>query len=414
MNRNAFSYGKIFVLGLGFGVISLTWSIYNAYVPLILESMMKGVSYLNTKVGIIMTLDNIAAISLIPLVGAISDRTWTRIGRRMPFLLFGMPIAAIFFAAIPYIDFSLGVLILVIVIMNIAMAAFRAPTIALMPDLTPSPLRSKANGIVNFMGGLGSIVFYAVFTMLFTEEKGNIYTDFPVASIIMIIVLLVLLKTIREPQKEFVQSDKGQDGVFEALLAVFREKEASAKLLLGAIFLWFIGWNGVETYFTLYGTEVWGLEKDAAAQYLTYFSLTFLLMAIPSGFIAGRFGRKKTIMLGLVGMFIMLGAATMVGIPWPAAAILLAVGGLFWALVNINSFPMVADMAPAARVGLYTGLYYFSSQLAAILAPPIFGFAMDITSRKAMFPMAAVSFVLSFLMVMGVRRGEAAGQHSAD
>jgi MFS family permease len=413
MNRSNFSYGKIFVLGLGFGVISLTWAIYNAYVPLILESLMEGVSYLNTKVGIIMTLDNIAAISLIPLIGALSDRTWTRIGRRMPFLLFGMPIAAIFFAAIPYIDFSIWVLTPVIVIMNIAMATFRAPTIALMPDLTPSPLRSKANGIVNFMGGLGSIAFYGVFTTLFTEEKGNIYTDFPVASIIMIIVLLVLLITIREPRKEFVQSDKRQDGIFKALLTVLREKEASTKLLLGAIFLWFIGWNGVETYFTLYGTEVWGLEKDTAAQYLTYFSLAFLLMAIPSGFIASRFGRKKTIMLGLVGMFIMLSVSTMVGVPWPTAAILLASGGLFWALVNINSFPMVADMAPVARLGLYTGLYYFSSQLAAILAPPVFGFAMDITSRKAMFPMAAVAFVLAFLMLMGVRRGEAAGQNTA-
>ena len=413
MNRSNFSYGKIFVLGLGFGVISLTWAIYNAYVPLILESLMEGVSYLNTKVGIIMTLDNIAAISLIPLIGALSDRTWTRIGRRMPFLLFGMPIAAIFFAAIPYIDFSIWVLTPVIVIMNIAMATFRAPTIALMPDLTPSPLRSKANGIVNFMGGLGSIAFYGVFTTLFTEEKGNIYTDFPVASIIMIIVLLVLLITIREPRKEFVQSDKRQDGIFKALLTVLREKEASTKLLLGAIFLWFIGWNGVETYFTLYGTEVWGLEKDAAAQYLTFFSLTFLLMAIPSGFIASRFGRKKIILLGLVGMFLMLSSATLVGVPWPTVAILLAIGGLFWALININSFPMVADMAPASRLGLYTGLYYFSSQLAAILAPPVFGFAMDITSRKAMFPMAAVAFVLAFLMLMGVRRGEAAGQNTA-
>lgn len=414
MNKSEFSYGKIFVLGLGFGVISLTWAIYNAYVPLILESLMEGVSYLDTKVGIIMTLDNIAAITLIPLIGALSDRTWTRIGRRMPFLLFGMPIAAIFFAAIPYVDFSLWVLIPVIVVMNIAMAAFRAPTIALMPDLTPSPLRSKANGIVNFMGGFGSILFYGVFTMLFTQEKGNIYTDFSVAAAIMIVVLLILLKTIREPRGEFVQSDK-QDGLFTALLTVFREKEASTKLLLGAIFLWFIGWNGVETYFTLYGTdpEIWGLQQNVAAQYLTYFSLAFLLMAIPSGFIASYFGRKKTILAGLTGMFIMLGVATTVEIPWPTAAILLGTGGIFWALVNINSFPMVADMAPVARLGLYTGLYYFSSQLAAILSPPVFGFVMDITSRRAMFPLAAVAFALAFLMLLGVRRGEATDQNTA-
>jgi MFS family permease len=402
-----FSYGKIFVLGLGFGVISLTWAIYNAYVPLILESLLVGTTYLNTTVGIIMTLDNIAAITLIPFIGALSDKTWTRFGRRMPFLIVGMPIAAIFFAAIPYMATSLWVLIPIIVIMNIAMAAFRAPTIALMPDLTPSPLRSKANGIVNFMGGLGSIIFYGVFTMLFTEAKGNIYTDFPVASIIMIAVLIVLMIFIREPRDQHEQSEKKSEGIFNSLVAVFKEKEASTRLLLAAIFCWFIGWNGVETYFTLYGTEIWGLAKEAAAQYLTYFSLAFLVMAIPSGFIASAIGRKKTIIVGVVGMIIMLGVAYTIGVPWPMAAILLGCGGIFWALVNINSFPMVADMAPAAKLGLYTGLYYFSSQLAAILAPPVFGFVMDHTSRKAMFPMASLAFVLALICISGVRRGEA-------
>mgnify|MGYP000946982207 FL=1 len=402
-----FSYGKIFVLGLGFGVISLTWAIYNAYVPLILESLLVGTTYLNTTVGIIMTMDNIAAITLIPFIGALSDKTWTRFGRRMPFLMFGIPIAAVFFAAIPYMATSLWVLIPIIVIMNIAMAAFRAPTIALMPDLTPSPLRSKANGIVNFMGGLGSIVFYGVFTMLFTEAKGNIYTDFPVASIVMIVVLIILMIFIREPRDQFEQSDKKSEGIFSSLMNVFKEKEASTRLLLAAIFCWFIGWNGVETYFTLYGTEIWGLTKEAAAQYLTYFSLAFLLMAIPSGFIASAIGRKKTIIVGVVGMGIMLAVAYTIGVPWPMAAILLGCGGIFWALVNINSFPMVADMAPAAKLGLYTGLYYFSSQLAAILAPPVFGFVMDYTSRKAMFPMASLAFVLALICISGVRRGEA-------
>lgn len=402
-----FSYGKIFVLGLGFGVISLTWAIYNAYVPLILESLLAGTTYLNTTVGIIMTMDNIAAITLIPFIGALSDKTWTRFGRRMPFLMVGMPIAAIFFAAIPYMATSLWVLIPIIVIMNIAMAAFRAPTIALMPDLTPSPLRSKANGIVNFMGGLGSVIFYGVFTMLFTEAKGNIYTDFPVASIVMIAVLITLVIFIREPRDQFEQSDKKSEGIFNSLAAVFKEKEASTRLLLAAIFCWFIGWNGVETYFTLYGTEIWGLTKEAAAQYLTYFSLAFLVMAIPSGFIASAIGRKKTIIIGVIGMAIMLATAYTIGVPWPLAAILLGCGGIFWALVNINSFPMVADMAPAAKLGLYTGLYYFSSQLAAILAPPVFGFVIDHTSRKAMFPMAALAFVLALICISGVRRGEA-------
>ncbi|HBS93882.1 MAG TPA: hypothetical protein DEA85_07675 [Firmicutes bacterium] len=243
--------------------------------------------------------------------------------------------------------------------------------------------------------------------MLFTEAKGNIYTDFPVASIVMIVVLIILMIFIREPRDQFEQSDKKSEGIFSSLMNVFKEKEASTRLLLAAIFCWFIGWNGVETYFTLYGTEIWELTKEAAAQYLTYFSLAFLLMAIPSGFIASAIGRKKTIIVGVVGMGIMLAVAYTIGVPWPMAAILLGCGGIFWALVNINSFPMVADMAPAAKLGLYTGLYYFSSQLAAILAPPVFGFVMDYTSRKAMFPMASLAFVLALICISGVRRGEA-------
>jgi len=405
--KTKFSYKKIFVLGLGFGVISLTWAIYNAYVPLILKALMEGASNINTKVGVIMTLDNIAAITLIPFVGALSDKTWTKYGRRMPFLMVGIPIAALFFAAIPYIDFSLWTLIPAIVIMNIAMAAFRGPTIALMPDLTPSPYRSKANGIVNFMGGLGSIIFYGVFTQLFTESNGLIYTDFPVAAVIMVIVLVVLVKTVREPREEFVQSDKKAPGIIQSLITVFKEKEHSTLLLLGAIFFWFIGWNGVETYFTIYGTEVWGLDENVAANYLTFFSLAFLAMAIPSGFLATYLGRKKTIIMGVLGMGIMLSVAAMINVPMPWAPILLGCGGIFWALVNINSFPMVADMAPAARLGLYTGLYYFASQFAAILSPPAFGFAMDIVSNKAMFPMAAAAYVMALILVLGVRRGEA-------
>jgi maltose/moltooligosaccharide transporter len=398
----AFSYSKIFFLGLGFLVITLTWSIYNAYVPPILERLLTHLPYTDTAVGFIMTFDNIAAILLIPWFGAMSDRTWTRFGRRMPYLLISIPVAALFFAAIPFAGYSLVTVIPVIVIMNIAMAAFRAPTIALMPDLTPSEYRSKANGVVNLMGGTGALLFYFGFTTFMGVE-----TAFVVAGGIMVFVLLILWKTIREPRDQFEESESRPTGVIRSLFDIMREKEGSPRYLLFAIFMWFIGWNGVETFFTLYGMDKWGIDESQAAFYLGFFSLSFLLMAIPSGFIATRVGRKKTILGGLVGMCLMLGSFYF-ATPIVLAIGLLISGGVFWALININSYPMVTDMAPTQKLGTYTGLYYFFSMLAAIFAPPIFGMVMDLLgTRMVLFPMAALAYLGALLLMARVSRGEA-------
>ena len=397
-----FSYAKIFFLGLGFLVITLTWSIYNAYVPPILERLLTHLPYTDTAVGFIMTFDNIAAILLIPWFGAMSDRTWTRFGRRMPYLLISIPVAALFFAAIPIASYTLVTVIPVIIIMNIAMAAFRAPTIALMPDLTPSEHRSKANGVVNLMGGTGALLFYFGFTTIMGAE-----TAFVVAGGIMVLVLLILWRTIREPRDQFEEAESRPTGVIRSLFDIMREKEGSTRYLLFAIFMWFIGWNGVETFFTLYGMDKWGIGESQAAFYLGFFSLSFLLMAIPSGFIATRLGRKKTILGGLVGMCLMLGSFYF-ATPIVLAIGLLISGGVFWALININSYPMVTDMAPTQKLGTYTGLYYFFSMLAAIVAPPIFGVVMDVLrTRMVLFPMAAVAYLAALLLMARVSRGEA-------
>ncbi len=398
----AFNYSKIFVLGLGFLIITLTWSIYNAYVPPILERLLTHLPYTDTAVGFIMTFDNIAAILLIPWFGALSDRTWTRFGRRMPFLLFSIPIAALFFALIPFAGFSLATIIPVIIIMNIAMAAFRAPTIALMPDLTPSEYRSKANGIVNLLGGLGALLFYFVFTAIM-----GVSTAFVAGGAIMILVLVILLAVIREPQDQFEEAERLPGGIVKSLFTILREKDGSTRFIFFAIFMWFIGWNGVETFFTLYGMDKWGIEESQAAFYLGFFSLSFLLMAIPSGFIATAFGRKKTILAGLVGMCLMLGSFYF-ATPIPLAIGLLISGGVFWALININSYPMVSDMSPLGKLGTYTGLYYFFSMLAAIIAPPVFGIVMDLLkTRMALFPMAAVAYLVALILMTRVQGGEA-------
>ncbi|MDW7738953.1 MAG: MFS transporter [Bacillota bacterium] len=398
----SFSYLKIVLLGFGFLIITLTWSIYNAYVPPILERLLTHLPYTDTAVGFIMTFDNIAAILLIPWFGALSDRTWTRFGRRMPFLLISIPIAAFFFALIPTAGVSLITVIPVIIIMNIAMAAFRAPTIALMPDLTPSVYRSKANGIVNLMGGLGALVFYFGFTAIM-----GVQASFIVAAIIMILVLIILLLAIKEPKESFEVSEKRPDGIVASLVQVMTGKEGSTRFIFFAIFMWFIGWNGVETFFTLYGMDKWGIDESQAAFYLGFFSLSFLLMAIPSGFIATALGRKKTILAGLVGMCVMLGSFYF-ATPIVLAIGLLISGGVFWALININSYPMVSDMSPAGKLGTYTGLYYFFSMLAAIIAPPLFGVVMDLLgTRMVLFPMAALAYLAALFLMFRVRGGEA-------
>ena len=398
----SFNYGKIFVLGLGFLIITLTWSIYNAYVPPILERLLTHLPYTDTAVGFIMTFDNIAAILLIPWFGAMSDRTWTRFGRRMPFLLVSIPIAALFFALIPFAGYSLAVVIPVIIIMNLAMAAFRAPTIALMPDLTPSEYRSKANGIVNLMGGLGALLFYFGFTAVM-----GVSASFVAGGAIMIAVLAALFIVIREPQDQFEKTEKREAGIVKSLFAILREKNGSTRFIFFAIFMWFVGWNGVETFFTLYGMDKWGIEESQAAFYLGFFSLSFLLMAVPSGFIATAIGRKKTILAGLVGMCLMLGSFYF-ATPIVLAIGLLISGGVFWALININSYPMVSDMSPVGKLGTYTGLYYFFSMLAAIIAPPIFGMVMDILgTRMVLFPMAAVAYLVALFLMTRVQGGEA-------
>jgi maltose/moltooligosaccharide transporter len=398
----AFRYGKIVFLGFGFLIITMTWSIYNAYVPPILERLLSHLPYTDTAVGFIMTFDNMAAILLIPWFGALSDRTWTRFGRRMPFLIIAVPIAALFFAVIPYAAFSLVLVIPVIIVMNIAMAAFRAPTIALMPDLTPSEYRSKANGIVNLMGGLGALIFYFVFTRFL-----GVAAAFIAGGAIMVAVLALLLLTLREPRDDFAETEKRPAGILDSLKKIAGEREGSPRYLFLAIFMWFIGWNGVETFFTLYGIDKWGINESQAAFYLGFFSLSFLLMAVPSGFIATALGRKKTILAGLVGMAVML-SSFYFATPIPLAMGLLVSGGVFWALININSYPMVTDMAPGRMLGTYTGLYYFFSMLAAIVAPPVFGLVMDLlNTRMVLFPLAACAYLIALYLMAKVRRGEA-------
>ncbi len=396
-------YKKTFLLGFGFLGISLIWSIYNSYVPIFLREYELPL----WLVGFVMTFDNIAGITIQPYVGFLSDRTRTRFGRRMPYLMIGAPIAALFFALIPLLHLvvrGFALLMGAIIVMNVAMAIFRTPTVALMPDITPSPLRSKANGIINLMGGLGTTLAFLGGALLYRTNRG---LPFWVAAAVLLTAEAIVVLAIREPH-EYAEKASEQAGVLSTIRDILVNPDRSALYILLAIFAWFIGFNAIETFWTTYGKEFLGIAESSAAAMLTYVSAAFLVFSMPAGFIATRIGRRPTILAGLAMLLVfILGGYFTTDMTYLIA--MLVIAGIAWALININSFPMVSDIAPEGKIGSYTGLYYFSSMLAAIVAPPIAGGLMDLLGHRILFPFSACSMLLAMLCMMRVRSGEAGG-----
>jgi len=397
-----------FIIGLGFFTTGITWSLYNSYVPIFLRDIINNDPYwfaligawINTFIGIVMILDNIAAITLQPWIGAKSDNTWTRFGRRMPYIMLGIPIAAFFFAFIPVLK-DLIILLLIITIFNIAMAIYRAPVVALMPDLIPSKFRSRANGVINFMGGIGAVYAFLVGSFLY-EWYGAFYA-FITTSIIMIISLIVLIIYIKEPEKPVDIEERV--GILEAFREVIMDEDKSGIFMLFAIMLWFFGYFIIETWFTTYGVLVLNVNEAVASRSLTGFALMFILFAIPAGFIASKIGRRKTIIFGLIGLTIILAIIAPLR-DLLLITVLLTIGGIFWALININSIVIVWEIGGEAKLGAYTGLYYFFSALAAIVGPVVAGGIFDIFGHWTMFWISVIFMILALLSMTKVKRGE--------
>lgn len=390
-------YKKTFIIGLGFFTISIVWAIYNVAVPLYLKDL--GLS--GVTVGSVMTIDNIFAIVFLPLFGTLSDKTNTAYGRRMPYLLIGVPLSAIAFFILPFSRANLVFLMISVILLNFFMSIYRAPTVALMPDVTPRPLRSKANGIINFMGGAGTAVAYLLSGMLF---KLGEWVPYSVTSCIMIIMVILMYSLVHEP--ETIEDDMaGKKDTPEANGEMEKGSSLSLIFLLAAIFFWFTGFNCVETFFSTYGDVVLGIDKSLSSMMLLTVSALFLVFAIPAGFIAGRLGRKRTILTGIVLM-----TATFVSLIFikeiPVMFVLLGIGGVSWALININSYPMVVEMTSNKGIGKYTGYYYFFSMLAAIVSPILFGYLKDLLGDGFLFIYASLAMVFAFFFMMLVKHGE--------
>ncbi|MBT1248126.1 MULTISPECIES: SLC45 family MFS transporter [unclassified Thermosipho (in: thermotogales)] len=412
------NHKKLFLLGFGFFGISILWPLYNAYVPIFL----KDFSLSSTSIGFIMTIDNIFAIFMLPLIGVLSDQTRTKLGRRMPYILVGAPLGAIFFSLIP-LSRNLHILwffMLNIILMNFFMALFRSPVITLMPDITPPKFRSQANGIINFMGGLGALLAYFAGKPLYDK---NYALPFWVGAIIMVIASLLVVIFIKEDSKYKIKTGDNikLSNVFSKsfnelkinLKDVFLSEEKSLLMILLSILFWFTGYNALETFFTSYAKFRIGISESTGAFILGFFSLTFMLFSIPAGFIGSKIGRKKTMTVGLliVTLISVLTVLSVYLLNSPKVItyllfIYFSLGGMGWAMVNVNSLPTVVDMTSEEKLGGYTGLYYFFSMSANIIAPPVSGFFIDKLGYDSLLYFSIISFILATFTLQYVRKGD--------
>lgn len=404
-----FNWPRTFLLGFGFLGVSVIWSLYNAFMPIFLQERF-GLSA--TATGWVMTIDNILAIVLLPFLGALSDRTRTRLGRRRPYILVGSLVATVLFLLVPG-AVARGVLwamMATVILLNLSMALFRSPVIALMPDITPPRFRSQANGIINFMGGVGSLLAFFGGGPLYDTALA---LPFVVGGIVMLGACLLVVVFIREPAVAEPAGSQGGKPLSLAASAkelagnlkdVF-EGEKSLLFILLAIFFWFVGYNAVETFFTSYAKFHLGIKESVGTLILGFFSVSFMITAIASGFLGSRFGRRNTIRVGLVVVLAVMLSALWLTSRWPLTAAFV-IGGFGWGLVNVNSLPMVVDMTTLEKVGGYTGLYYFFSQAANIVAPPLSGTLIDWLGYPALMYFAAVMFVVAVVIVSFVRRGD--------
>ena len=412
------------LVGLAFLSICAFWQMYDNIIPLILTNTF----HLDETIsGAIMAADNVLALFLLPFFGALSDRTSTKIGRRMPFILGGTAAAVILMNLLPLFDngyangASTGKLAMFVVTLGlllVAMGTYRSPAVALMPDVTPKPLRSKANAVINLMGSAGGIIVLALGMVFATASVSNSmmsYTGyFGVIAALMLAALVVFMLTVREPEwaKE-MQAQSVAAGVENAEEAdhpnegrkLSADEVKSLLLILLSIVLWFFGYNAVTSKYSVYASNI--LHKD--------YNLTLIIAQaaaiaayLPVGFIAGKIGRKKTILAGVVMLTVAFGVAGFLTADSPSALMnaMFALAGIAWATINVNSFPMVVELASGGDVGKYTGFYYTASMAAQVATPMVSGLLMDKFGMHVLFPYAAVFTALAFVTMLFVKHGD--------
>ena len=419
------------LVGLAFLSICAFWQMYDNVIPLILRETF----HMNESLaGAVMALDNILALFLLPFFGTLSDRCRNqKLGRRTPFILVGTAAAVVLMNLLPLLDngFAAGggrwhfiAFIVVLGGLLVAMGSYRSPAVALMPDVTPKPLRSRANAIINLMGAVGGVLYLGVAAVLYPTDKVknlvhvNYQPLFLVVSAIMAAAVAVLLLTIREPRLSAENRSlearhpewnlAEDDGSGREVLPAAVKR--SLRFLLASIALWYIGYNGVTTWFTTYVSQSMGEGLGGASRCLLVATVGAIVSYIPIGVAASKVGRRKTILAGCA----LLAACFLAGFLLTTVFssinfvmyIVFALVGLAWAAINVNSLPMVVEMCRGSDVGKFTGYYYTASMAAQVVTPVLAGTLMRHISYRVLFPYAACFVALSFVTMCFVRHGD--------
>lgn len=496
------NYKRIILVGFAFFLIQAFWQAYDNTIPMILTNKF-GMS--QAWSGAIMALDNVLALFMLPLFGAISDKHHSKWGRRTPFIVVGTLIAAVMLIALSFVDnaqlhhisdvaaiddpaaletiydreadetlltpggqkfvlsrqftkeeftqirsqitvdgaavtnpdytnyvmparqacawdataespVTLVFFIALLLVILVSMSVFRSPAVALMPDVTLKPLRSKANAVINLMGSAGGILVLVLGMVFATSAVRNSlmsYTGyFAVIAAIMLAALVVFMLTVRENewaaemQQQSVElglEDKEEAATGERKLSVDEVK--SLIFLLLSIVLWFFGYNAVTSKYSVYASNI--LHKDYNLT-LIIAQAAAIISYLPVGFIASRVGRKKTILAGVVMLTAAFTTASFMSAESPTMLMnaMFALAGIAWATINVNSFPMVVEMCSGGNVGKYTGFYYTASMAAQVATPMLSGLLMDRMGMHVLFPYAAVFTALAFVTMLFVRHGD--------
>ena len=438
------NYKRTMLVGFAFFLIRAFWQAYDAIIPLALTNHF-GLP--QTASGVIMSLDNVLAVFLLPLFGAISDKLDTKYGRRTPFIVLGTVAAIASFICLTFIDnyqlarlaesgisgaenaselaleatlanpWPLVGFIGLLLVVLISMATFRSPAVALMPDVTVKPLRSKANAVINLMGTAGGIIVL-VLGILFKTSANHFmkYTGYVCAvTAVMAVGLVVFIISVREKKwAEEMEADTERFGLSAPVHTesvgekkpLSRPELISLLLILASVALWYIGYNSITSKYSVYAMNVLGFDYNLtliiaqAAAVVTY---------IPVGIIASKIGRKKTILAGIT----VLSAAFFIGnfiTPSTPEALMYPIfvlAGIGWATINVNSFPMVVELARGGDVGKYTGYYYTASMSAQIVAPILSGVLYDLVGMRIIFFLFGTVFVAaSFVTMFFVKHGD--------
>ncbi len=419
------------LIGFAFLSICAFWQMYDGIVPKILTETF----HLSEDIsGYIMAADNVFALFLLPFFGGLSDRSRNKLGRRRPFILVGTIAAASFMLLLPVLDNlyytapSQKTMIYFVVVLGlvlISMGIYRSPAVALMPDVTPKPLRSKANAIINLMGAIGGIMYLILTAILYPASKTeglehiNYLPLFCIVASIMLLALLVVMFLVNEPklcreQAEFERNHpeynltQKSEGKKKEVLP--KKVKISLGFLLASIAFWFIGYNGVSTWFTTYAKQIWDMDIGSASLCLTVATAGAIVTYIPAGIVAEKLGRKKTIMIGallLASCFAAGYVCTLLFTEFSYVLFLVfALVGVAWALINVNSLPMVVEICSGADIGKFTGFYYTFSMSAQIVTPIVAGYLLKNIGYKTLFIYAAFFVALSFVTMIFVKHGD--------